>query len=273
MSKELITMETLKVATSTSFKDKRLAQATAQIAKLYTDMAKVVDTKNREFASILSKVKTEKSYEADGYKSVADYAEKVFGLSRSNAYALSAAGDIYNDAKAAPEVKALSPSKLAEVSNVPVEKLAADIKAGTISVDTTQKDLREYAKAATATEEKPKVLDRYTARLVSNATPDSLAAILETPRIMDEWDEVISQYIIDTCTPTRRPEAIKISKSQPHSDPLAEKKTVSRMLYITENAAFAFEFYTYTEPKKSAKPGKPKFTKEQLLAMLAEFDG
>lgn len=274
MSKAIITMESLTIAQATQFKDKRLAAATAKIVKLYDETSTYVERKNREFAAILSTVKNEKSYEADGYKSVADYAEKVFGLSRSNAYALAAAGDVYNDTKAPAEVKALSPSKLAELVNVPADKIAADIKAGTISADTTQRDLREYAKtAAPQSEDKPTVLPQYTARLVSMAVPETLAALLDNVHIMEDWKEVLSQYMKDAYSPRRAPEIVKLPKCAPEHSPTQDKKPISRYLFITENASLAFEFYEKsTEKLKDKGNKKPKFTREQLMAMLAEMD-
>lgn len=272
MSKELITMEALTVAQKSSFKDARLANATNKIVKLYSEAATYVEKKNREFAAILSTVKAEKSYEKDGFKSVADYANTVFGISRSNAYALASAGDVYNDAKAPAEIKALSPSKLAELVNVPTDKLAEDIKAGTISVETTQKDLREYAKtAAPQSEDKPTVLPQFTARLVSMAVPDSLATILDNVHIMEDWKETISQYMKDTYTPRRAPEIIKLPKCAPEHSPTQDKKPISRYLFITENASLAFEFYekTVEKPKGKGKDKKPAYSIEELEAMLA----
>lgn len=273
MSKELITMDAMTFAQNVTFKDKRLAQATARIVKLYNDAAAYAEVKNREFASILSTVKNEKSYEKDGYKSVADYASSVFGISRSNAYALASAGDVYNDAKAPAEVKALSPSKLVELVNVPADKLAEDIKAGTITQSTTQKDLREYAKTATANaEETPVVLPKFEARLVAQAVPDMLGKLMDGTKIMEDWKEVITQYMVDTYTPRRAVEVVKLPKCAPHNNPTQDKKPIYRLLFITENAALTFEFYERTteKPKKEgkAKSKATEYTIEELEAML-----
>lgn len=267
-------MDAMALAQNTTFKDKRLAQATARIIKLYNDAAAYAEAKNREFASILSTVKNDKSYEKDGYKSVADYASTVFGISRSNAYALASAGDIYNDAKAPAEVKALSPSKLAELVNVPADKLKEDIKAGTITQSTTQKDLREYAKAATGkADETPTVLPNFEARLVAQAMPETLGKLLRGTKIMDEWVKVITKYMTDTYAPRRSVEVVKIPKCAPHNNPTQDKKPISRLLFITENAALTFEFYERTNEKSKEdgkdKPKPKEYTVEELEAMLA----
>lgn len=273
MSKELITMDALTIAEQTQFKDKRLAAATAKIVKLYNETSVYVERKNREFASILSTVKTEKSYEKDGFKSVAEYANTVFGISRSNAYALASAGDIYNSDKAPEEVKQLSPSKLAEVANVPPEKLSADIKAGTISASTTQKDLREYAKtAAPQSEDVPKVLPQYTARLVWGGVWDEKdQEKFGTPHILEDWHDIITQDILDNHVCVRRPEVIKLPKCQPYNSPIQDKKPITRYLYVTEICAYVFEFYEKTtgKPKADTKTKAPEYTVEELEAMLA----
>lgn len=127
------------------FVDDRLNKATQRIISIYTDAAKYADTKNRELAKIFSDVAEKKSYEKDGFKSVADYANTIFGIKRQNAYALAAAGKIYNTPDAPEELKAMSPSKLAEISSINRDKVVKAITDGTISKDTTQKDLREFA--------------------------------------------------------------------------------------------------------------------------------
>lgn len=272
MSKALITMETLTIAQNTTFKDPRLAAATSKIVKLYSDTAAYVEKKNREFAEILSTVKKEKSYEKDGFKSVAEYAEKTFGISRSNAYALAAAGDFYTDKSTPEEVKAFTPSKLAELANVPKKTIAAAIKSGEISTTTSQKDLRDFAKANSGKEStEAKVLPQYTARLVSTATPDTLAKVLDSVHILEDWEAVIIDYMTATYTPRRTPEVIKLSKCAPEHSPTQDKKPIPRLLFITENASLAFEFYEKTPEKvKDGAKKAPTYTIEQLEAMLAE---
>ena len=164
MSNAIITITELTPATSRKFKDPRLTEATKRIAAIYTDAAKFVDTKNREIASILAEVMESKAYEKDGFKSVGDYAKEVFGINRQNAYSLAAAGKVYNDKNAPAALKAMTPSKLAEVAKVPTETLTKAIEDGKITADTTQKDLRDFATAATTKSDKVEVLNSYTAR-------------------------------------------------------------------------------------------------------------
>lgn len=140
----MISVSTINTTLPT-FVDDRLNKATQRIISIYTDAAKYADNKNRELAKIFSDVAEKKAYEKDGFKSVADYANTIFGIKRQNAYALASAGKIYNSPDAPDELKAMSPSKLAEISSLNRDKVVKAITDGTINKDTTQKDLREFA--------------------------------------------------------------------------------------------------------------------------------
>lgn len=268
MGNSIISITELNPATSRKFKDPRLAEATKKIAAIYMDAAKFVDIKNREIASILAEVMEAKSYEKDGFKSVGDYAKEVFGINRQNAYSLAAAGKVYNDKNAPAALKSMTPSKLAEVAKVPADTLKKAIDDGKITADTTQKDLREFAAAATAKPDKVEVLDNYTARpcvpMVSERDADTYAAA----RTLPEWEEYFMDYM-QSLSPSRTPEIIKLPKTTTPGNPEAKKATVERRLFTSDNFSMVVEFYT---AKPEPKPAKPKFTKEQLLAMLAELE-
>lgn len=268
MSNAIITITELTPTTSRKFKDPRLTEATKRIAAIYTDAAKFVDTKNREIASILAEVMEAKSYEKDGFKSVGDYAKEVLGINRQNAYSLAAAGKVYNDQNAPAALKAMSPSKLAEVARVPTETLNKAIADGKITADTTQKELRDFATATTAKTDKVQVLDNYTARpcapSVSERDKDTYAAA----RTLPEWDDYFMEYM-RSLAPSRTPEVIKLPKTTVPSNPDAKKATVERRLFTSDNFSLVVEFYI---SKPEPKPTKAKFTKEQLLAMLADLE-
>ena len=255
MSNSIISITELNPATSRKFKDPRLAEATKRIATIYSDAAKFVDTKNREIASILSEVMEAKSYEKDGFKSVGDYAKEVFGINRQNAYSLATAGKVYNDKNASPVLKAMTPSKLAEVAKVPADTLKKAIDDGKITADTTQKDLREFAQSATKST-KPEVLPMYTARVYGEQAPNDSGA----PHIMADWDKY---YMADSLK-----EEIKLPNRVEEVN--GKKVQYIRKLYLGEAGGIVVEFTKYD---KNAIPAtKPKFTKEQLLAMLAELE-
>lgn len=268
MSNSIISITELNPATSRKFKDPRLADATNRIAAIYMDAAKFVDTKNREIASILAEVMEAKSYEKDGFKSVGDYAKDVFGINRQNAYSLASAGKVYND-KNAPEVlKSMTPSKLAEIAKVPTEALTKAITDGKITADTTQKDLREFASSVTAKPDKVEVLNKYTARPCVPMVSEKDADMYAYARTIPEWEEYFMVYM-QALAPSRAPEIIKLPKTTTPGDIEAKKATVERRLFTSDNFSMVVEFYV-EKPKKAEN--KPKFTKEQLLAMLAELE-
>ena len=268
MSNQIITITELTPATSRKFKDPRLAEATKRIAAIYTDAAKFVDTKNREIASILAEVMEAKSYEKDGFKSVGDYAKEVFGINRQNAYSLASAGKVYNDKNAPVALKSMSPSKLAEVAKLPTETLTKAIEDGKITADTTQKDLRDFASSVTAKTNKVEVLDNYTARPCTAFVSERDADTYNTARTIPEWEDYFMDYM-QAQSPARTPEVIKLPKTTTPNNPDAKKATVERRLFTSDNFSLVVEFYTV---KPEPKPSKPKFTKEQLLEMLAELE-
>lgn len=268
MSNAIISITELTPATTRKFKDPRLAEATKRIANIYIDAAKFVDTKNREIASILAEVMEAKSYEKDGFKSVSDYAKEVFGINRQNAYSLATAGKVYNDKNAPEALKAMTPSKLAEVAKVPTDTLKKAIDEGKITAETTQKDLREFATSATAKPDKVEVLNNYTARPCVPMVTERDADTYSIARTIPEWDDYFMDYM-QSLAPSRTPEVIKLPKTTTPGNPDAKKATVERRLFVSDNFSMVVEFYM---AKPEPKPTKPKFTKDQLLAMLAELE-
>lgn len=277
-STEIITLNPI-TAASRTFKDDRLKKATERITAIYTDAAKYADAKNREIAKILGDVADKKAYEADGFKSVADYASTVFGIARQNAYALANAGKVYNDKSAHPELQAMSPSKIAELAAVDTNAVTAALEAGEITHDTTQKALREFADKAKADKakadkegEKPVVLNTFTARPCLPMLTDEMADTFSMGKTLDDWDDFFMDYVVNavpSTVPVSPVEIIKLPKGK--VDPTATKATVNRRLYFNRAFSIVVEFYKYTAPK-ATKPTAPKFTKEQLLAMLAEME-
>lgn len=266
---EIITLNPITAAART-FKDERLAKATQRITAIYTDAAKYADTKNREIAKILGDVANKEAYKADGFKSVADYASTVFGIARQNAYALANAGKVYNDKNAHPELQAMSPSKIAELAAVDTKAVKAALESGEITHDTTQKALREFADKAKADKEGEKhvVLDAFTARPCVPMLSDEQSDTFAVGKTLNDWDDWFMDYV-SYVSPDSRVEIVKLPKGK--VDPNATKATVNRRLYFNRAFSIVVEFYKYTAPKVT-KPAAPKFTKEQLLAMLAEME-
>ena len=267
---EIITMNPI-TAVARTFKDERLSKATQRITAIYSDAAKYADTKNREIAKILGDVADKKAYEADGFKSVADYATNVFGIARQNAYALANAGKVYNDKNAHPELQAMPPSKIAELAAVDNKVVTAALEAGEIAHDTTQKALREFADRAKADKEaeKPIAPDTFTARpCVPYELSDEQADTFFVAKTIEEWDDWFMDYV-SNASPDSPVEIFKLPKGKIDSN--ATKATISRRLYFNRAFSIVVEFHKCTT-HKAPKAAEPKFTKEQLLAMLAEME-
>lgn len=276
MSTELITTNSLTIAEKLQFKDERLSAATQEIISVYNDAVAYADAKNRQLASILSRVKNEKSYVQDGFSSVADYASKTFGFNKGKAYQLAAAGDIYNDETASERLKAFTPSKLAEVATVSRDTLETDVASGKITTDTTQKALREYkSQNSTNGEEKEetKVLDTYMARPINAAMnlPEYLSLLLKSDaKIIPDWDNAIMEHINSSgrfpCEMVRLPKAPALLNGK-----LTKKKSCERRLYVTHDFALVVEFL----PCRNSimiDSKKPKMTREELKAEIEKFE-
>lgn len=272
---EIITLNPITAAAYT-FKDERLNKATQRISSIYIDAAKYADTKNREIAKILADVADKKAYEADGFKSVADYASSVFGIARQNAYALANAGKVYNDKNAHPELQAMTPSKLAELASVDAKVVNTALEAGEITHETTQKALREFADKEKAPKEGEKsvVPKTFTARLCCPVVDEETQDIMSMGKTIDDWDDYFMDYVVNAIPnelPASPVEIIKLPNGK--VDPTAAKSTVKRRLYCNKYFAVVVEFYSHKgDSSKRIKPVEAKLKKEQLLEMLAEME-
>lgn len=266
---EMITVAAANTEIARNFKDERLKKATERIISIYTQAAKFADEKNREIAKVLAEVAEKESYKADGFKSVADYANELFGINRQNAYALANAGKVYKNTDAHPVLKAMTPSKLAELTGVDNKKLKDALDKGQITADSTQKSLREFASQSKNSDtKKVQVVTTYTAVIVGLDTPESLASSLKSPRTFEEWDKFFIGLIQSRHDSPA--EVVKLPNGK--FSPDGKKATINRRLYINQGVAMAVEFFIYTPPATPVKPKAPKLTREQLMKMLAELD-
>lgn len=272
---EIITTTSLTIAENLTFKDKRLKAATDKIVAIYTNAIQYADAKNREFAKILSTVKTEKSYEEDGFKSVADYASKVFGFSKSKAYGLAAAGDVYNDANASQALKQFSPFNLAAIASVDRAKVEDAVKEGRISAATSQADLKEYATAnAPQKSGKTEVLDMYRANVLGllwfEDRADELKDFFSGEMTLPEWDEDVPKALYMHVGGEW--EVVKLPKAVPilPNGEKGTKATINRRVYFSRNSSPVYVEFE----KVSAKPAKLSGakSKEDMLKLLQSMD-
>ena len=124
------------------FKSPALTASAEVIARNAIDMKENV----KAIASELGKIMTSKSYEEDGYKSVADFAEKVFNIGRSQAYAWAEVGAKFlnADSESAKVVASLPLANAAVVASLTDEEVQNGVKSGKITANSTQADLKAY---------------------------------------------------------------------------------------------------------------------------------
>lgn len=265
-----------------NFTNPALNKATESIAKLYLDAKNYAEDKNRTLASILADVKVKELYKDDGFSSVADYAESVFGIKRANAYTLASAGEVYNDKQASENVRSLSPSKLFEVINVPREELEKDMADGVITSTTTQKDLREYAakKKEAAGSDKPVVLDRYNAYVWARDMAVEMVEFLAIPRTMGEWEEGFKNFIKPDYKTADEVEVIKLPKAKfPGFTEFDNLHPLPRLMFHCEGEwpylVVSFEKYKAPKQSKNQSSGKARqpMSAEQLHDLLLSQPG
>ena len=235
-----------------SFKNRALAGYSRRIAELGAD----ISAKNVEIAKILGHVLDEKCYVEDGYKSVAEYAEEVFGIKKQSAYQMANVGAKFfnSEDETAKKVSALvSPSNLAELQNVPMEEIKKALDSGTISESSTQKSLRDFAKST----KEPKITVET---LYSGYTK---AVTGSTVR-----NEPFEKVVLDS-------QLESVASGFGFSKELWKPYGKNSKVAITESGdIFVVTFEKYVEPKpvKVSKPvsGGKKFTVDELMAMLEE---
>lgn len=235
-----------------SFKNRALAGYSRRIAELGAD----ISAKNVEIAKILGHVLDEKCYVEDGYKSVAEYAEEVFGIKKQSAYQMANVGSRFfnSEDETAKKVSALvSPSNLAELQNVPMDEIKKALDAGTISGSSTQKSLRDFAKSA----KEPKIT-------VETMYSGSVKSVIGSTVKNEPFAKVVLDSHLES-----------VASGFGFSKELWKPYGKGAKVAITESGdVFVVTFEKYVEPKSTKAPksvgGGKKFTVDELMAMLEE---
>lgn len=264
-----------------NFKDARLTEAANQIQSIALNATDYAATVNRQIASILGQVKTDKSYETDGFKSVAEFAEHVFGIKRAAAYQLAAAGEVYNSPDSPETLKQMTPANLAELSTVPADKLNAAIADGTITAQSKQSELREFAQA---NKDKPDsaVVKTYDPNHVGGTLPVEIDLTEFPPDTIDGFKAAFSNRLMDCGA--HNVEVIDLKKSVPASYIVSGKPfdnvtpNTRRTLFIYDNTPIIIEYHEHNpKSSKKSKSGKVKtfnindLTPEQRAELLAQL--
>lgn len=156
-----IILSTTSAPAKFSFKNAKLNEISAKIAEqsaamnsVYNAAKEGAEAVNKALAPLFGELLTSKCYKEDGFKSVADYAEQTFGMSKSMSYMLARVGEQFYNTDNEYTQKAretLSTSKLAEFAGVDRVAIAKAIDDGELAADTPLASCREFA----ATHKKP----------------------------------------------------------------------------------------------------------------------
>lgn len=261
---ELANVTINKDMTTFSFKNKKLNEISAKIAKAGADMS----SKNKEIAKLLGTVKKDKLYTDDGFKSVSEYAEKTFGIAKSLAYQLANVGERFYlvDSETAKKAAALlPPSNLAEIAGMTDEDIQKEMDKGSIKSTSTQKELRETAKKAKeAAEKASKTASK--ARVIPQYEADATIFRMEgADRIHFDKADI--------------PTIEKAVKERINLDGAQSKVFVREGKYekeyhrgitvwLTLTGVVVLNYGLATKPPKASKPAEKVYTVEELTAML-----
>ena len=279
-----VSMEITKVESLPEFKDTRLNVAAKIIRDAlndsYTAVSGAVEAHEANKATIakaLAMVKRDKAYEQDGFKSVADFAERTFNINRSNAYQLAQTAERFllpaedesnaESCAIATANPAFTPSKLATLVNVPDSAINEGLESGAISASSTQAELKEFAKAHKETKTSDsKTIPVYDwVAYFGHSTMGSREPCFKQDNV---------SVACNACGFEDEPIDIINAKAYTTEDGKKVNRIVA-LFAIADRFVTVLVDYTERKPVKSAKPKDAKtvkFTKAQLLAMLAEAD-
>lgn len=152
-----LTLSTTNAPAKFTFKNAQLNKISAKIAEqsaamndIYNAAKEGAEAVNKALAPLFGELMASKCYKDDGFKSVADYAEQTFGMTKAMAYMLARVGEaFYNtgseEAKKARET--LSTSKLAELTAVDKKEIGKALDSGELTQDTSLVACRDFATA------------------------------------------------------------------------------------------------------------------------------
>lgn len=238
-----------------NFKSAKLSAYARQIATIGSEMR----SKNVEIAKILGRIKTEKAYEEDGFKSVQEFAEKTFGIAKASAYQLAAVGERFYNAES-NETKAIAerftPANLAELKGLTDEQINKAIEDGTISSASTQKQLREAAKTINPTA-KPVILEK---------TYDGWYILVHEGKVIsDSFENRVLEAVYDDIRKLTDNPDFKFKAYEPGCMVAASPQSMANVQYAKHETS-------KQKHDKAAKNGKAQtFTAEQVRDMMAEL--
>lgn len=185
----ILATSTADIQTTFSFKNAELNKFSESIAKIAIDSV----SRNIELAKIFGRILETECYKDDGFTSVADFAEKTFGIKRAMAYQLANVGRRFfnSDSETANKVVKLLGGKtgnLAEIASMSDEQIEEAISSEKLTEKSTQDDLREIAKSVKPVKvinEKKAVMTAVISHMTENG---KIEVISSGPVIVDNME-------------------------------------------------------------------------------------
>lgn len=242
-----------------TFKNDLLTGYTREIIE---NMNKGIDVA-KDIAYTLGHVKSSKCYLEDGFTSVSDYAEKVFGIKRTQAYQQACVGERMGKNEIFKELPLANAAELLPLSDVEITDALTD---GNIMFTMNQRELRDAVKSIRSNSKasKPANPKKYLISVFGHGLD-----------CVDETTPMTEDDIMDPEWLRKYDDRIKLPTVKG-----IDGQTIKRWLFlnteIMEMALVLAIEYKDTKPKpakkrKSKKTEKAaqKYTMEELKAMLA----
>ena len=236
---------TVKSPASFAFKSDKLnaesaiiGAATAELLAVGENVKAAKENFNRTVAPVLARIADGKLYQADGFKSVAEYAEQTFGIKRSMAYLLARVG---KRIQTLPELSEFSTSNAAELVNADGIAVRKAIASGELSAESTQEQLRNFAAAHPLKEVKPRIeptFDIYNmdgSICARNVLKDDFVHVIAHSHISKVSVDGDSRTLYVGFTPSVS--SATLFYVTPH---VAERKTTGNKVYADIRKAFPF---------------------------------
>lgn len=193
----ILATSTSDIQTTFSFKNADLNKFSESIAKIAIDSV----SRNIELSKIFGRILETECYKDDGFSSVADFAEKTFGIKRAMAYQLANVGRRFfnSDSETASKVVKLLGGKtgnLAEIAGMSDEQIEDAISSEKMTAKSTQDDLREIAKSV-----KPvKVINEKKAvmtAVISHMTENGKIEVIQSGSVIVDNVEILKAIGFD----------------------------------------------------------------------------
>lgn len=249
-----------------NFKNAKLNEISGKIAKqsanmnaLYSEAKDRAEAINKALAPLFGELLTSKCYKDDGFKSVADYAEQTFNMSKSMAYMLARVGKEYHNEGGeltAKAVETLSTSKLNELTGVDRAAVAKAIENHELTAESSLADCREFA----AKHKKPgkeKVVPTFTV-----AEMGSKSVIAENVIKEEMYEAIADSFSMDYGHDS--PAAVMFATVKFDGD-----KPSAAQHFVAYDAAGHVEMFEYRPYVKPVNKGKGKREKFDLAAYIA----